>query len=127
MNARIFSQAKKLIDHPKHPPYHARTHGRRRWRSAFGYGRAAGKNGQTCYLRRKKRRTAEFKFFTRRGKIIDDIEHENFDLLITFGCSELNRTGSLKIENLTHSIKLRATNLKLLTLTTIPTTPALAM
>lgn len=33
-------------------------------------------------------------------KIADDINHENFDLLITFGCSSLSRTGSLKIENL---------------------------
>ncbi len=28
------------------------------------------------------------------------VEHHNFDLLITFGCSAINRTGSLKIENL---------------------------
>lgn len=32
--------------------------------------------------------------------VVDDITHENFDLSITFGCSTLNRTGSLKIENL---------------------------
>ena len=33
-------------------------------------------------------------------KIVDDISNENFDLLITFGCSELARTGSEKIKNL---------------------------
>ena len=33
-------------------------------------------------------------------KIVDDITELNFDLLITFGCSVLSRTGSLKIENL---------------------------
>src|SRR6185437_14487818 len=33
-------------------------------------------------------------------KIQDDIDHENFDLLITFGCSSKDRPGSLKIENL---------------------------
>ena len=36
-------------------------------------------------------------------KIADEISHENFDLLITFGCSSLSRTGSEKIKNLTHS------------------------
>src|SRR4051812_8950208 len=30
-------------------------------------------------------------------KIKDDIEHTNFDLLITFGCSIIGRTGSEKI------------------------------
>jgi phosphoesterase RecJ-like protein len=29
--------------------------------------------------------------------ILDDIEHENFDLLITFGCATKDRTGSQKI------------------------------
>jgi phosphoesterase RecJ-like protein len=33
-------------------------------------------------------------------KIADDINHENYDLLITFGCSSIDRTGSLKIKNL---------------------------
>ena len=33
-------------------------------------------------------------------KIQDDIEHENFDLLITFGCSSKERCGSTKIFNL---------------------------
>jgi phosphoesterase RecJ-like protein len=33
-------------------------------------------------------------------KIQDDIDHSDFDLIITFGCSEIKRTGSLKIENL---------------------------
>jgi bifunctional oligoribonuclease and PAP phosphatase NrnA len=33
-------------------------------------------------------------------KIADDIEHQNFDLLITFGCSDLSRTGSTKITEL---------------------------
>lgn len=32
--------------------------------------------------------------------IIDDIVHKNFDLLITFGCSSLSRTGSERIQNL---------------------------
>jgi len=36
-------------------------------------------------------------------KISDDINHDDFDLVITFGCSTLDRTGSKKIENLTHS------------------------
>jgi len=40
------------------------------------------------------------KFLPGSHKIVDDISHENFDLLITFGCSTLRRTGSLKIENL---------------------------
>lgn len=39
-------------------------------------------------------------FLPNSDKIQDDIVHKNFDLLITFGCSDLNRTGSLKIENL---------------------------
>jgi phosphoesterase RecJ-like protein len=34
-------------------------------------------------------------------KIQDDIEHEEFDLLITFGCSDLDRCGSQKITKLT--------------------------
>jgi len=33
-------------------------------------------------------------------KIADDIDHHNFDLLITFGCSTLDRCGSAKILNL---------------------------
>ena len=33
-------------------------------------------------------------------KIADDIDREDFDLLITFGCSEETRTGSTKILNL---------------------------
>jgi len=40
------------------------------------------------------------KFLPGSHKILDDIDHENFDLLITFGCSNLRRIGSLKIENL---------------------------
>lgn len=36
-------------------------------------------------------------------KIQDDIEHDNFDLLITFGCSGIERTGSEKIKNLIRS------------------------
>ncbi len=33
--------------------------------------------------------------------IVDDINHENFDLLITFGCATKDRTGSENIINLT--------------------------
>jgi len=39
-------------------------------------------------------------FLPNNHKIVDDISHENFDLLVTFGCSELARTGSEKIKNL---------------------------
>jgi phosphoesterase RecJ-like protein len=33
-------------------------------------------------------------------KIVDDIDNTDYDLVVVFGCSELKRTGSLKIENL---------------------------
>ncbi len=42
--------------------------------------------------------------------IMDDIETDSFDLLITFGCSSLKRTGSTNIQNL------KTTNPKLKTL-----------
>ncbi len=40
------------------------------------------------------------KFLPESHRIQDEIETANFDLLITFGCSNLKRTGQLKIEKL---------------------------
>ena len=39
-------------------------------------------------------------FLPKSKNIIDDITHEDFDLLITFGCSNIERTGSEKIKKL---------------------------
>jgi phosphoesterase RecJ-like protein len=52
----------------------------------------------TCAI--KKGVPPQLKFLPGSEQITDDIETSDFDLLITFGCSELSRTGSTKIAEL---------------------------
>ena len=63
-------------------------------------GRQLEKLGKHVTYAIKKGVPPNLSFLPGTEKIIDDITHEDFDLLITFGCSEIKRTGSLKIENL---------------------------
>lgn len=56
----------------------------------------------TCAV--KKGVPPQLKFLPGNEYIQDDIIHNNFDLLITFGCSELSRTGSENILNLKSKI-----------------------
>jgi len=52
----------------------------------------------TCSI--KKGVPTALRFLPGSQLIVDDITHDDFDLLIIFGCSTLSRTGSLKIQNL---------------------------
>lgn len=51
----------------------------------------------------KKGLTPNLAFLPNSQKIKDDIESSDFDLLITFGCNEIKRTGSERIINLVNS------------------------
>ncbi len=58
------------------------------------------KMGKNVVCAIKKRVPPSLAFLFGSHLIVDDIEHDNFDLVITFGCSNIERTGSLKIKNL---------------------------
>ena len=47
-----------------------------------------GKNGETVTYSIKKGVPPNLSFLPGAEKIVDDIEHDNFDLVITFGCSD---------------------------------------
>lgn len=55
----------------------------------------------TCVVKKGVPPTLEF--LPGSQNIQEDITDDNYDLLVTFGCSNIERIGSLKIKNLTHS------------------------
>lgn len=63
----------------------------------------------TCAI--KKKVPANLLFLPGSNKIQDDIETSDFDLLITFGCSSVERTGSEKIKKLSNKQKLKILNI----------------
>ncbi len=68
----------------------------------FHYLRGAGKN-TVCVI--KKGVPPSLAFLPGSEQITDDISDDHFDLLITFGCSELARTGSENIRNLKSKVE----------------------
>ena len=54
-------------------------------------------SGKKVFCAIKKGVPQALKFLPGSELIIDDIDTEDFDLLITFGCADLSRTGSEKI------------------------------
>lgn len=69
--------------------------------SLLAMGELLEKLGKQVYYAIKKGVPPNLNFLPGVEKIQDDIDSQNFDLLITFGCSTLNRTGSEKISTLT--------------------------
>ncbi len=65
---------------------------------AMGY--QLEKMGKTVTYSIKKGVPPSLNFLPNSNKIADDIEHKNFDLLITFGCSSKDRCGSEKTMSL---------------------------
>lgn len=58
------------------------------------------KNGKRVTCAIKKGVPPSLSFLPGSDKIADDIASDDFDLLMTFGCADLSRTGSEKISNL---------------------------
>jgi phosphoesterase RecJ-like protein len=110
---QAFEQAKNLIDRSANIllTMHERMDGDDGG-ALLAMGQQLEQMGKRVYYAIKKGVPPNLSFLPNANKIADDIDHQNFsaeggsasggdfDLLITFGCSEIERTGSLKIENL---------------------------
>ena len=100
-----FQQAKQLIDdsHRILLTMHERMDGDDGG-ALLAMGHQLEKMGKQVTYAIKKGVPPALAFLPGSEKIADDIEHKNFDLLITFGCSSRDRCGSAKILNLTSKI-----------------------
>jgi phosphoesterase RecJ-like protein len=106
-----FLQAKQLIDRSQNVllTMHERMDGDDGG-ALLAMGNQLEKMGKNVTYAIKKGVPPNLSFLPGAKKITDDISHGNFDLIITFGCSELSRTGSEKILNL----KSKVLNLQIL-------------
>ena len=93
-----FQQAKNLIDKSRRIllTMHERMDGDDGG-ALLAMGNQLEKMGKVVTYAIKKGVTANLAFLPGSKKIADDIDHKNFDLVITFGCSTKDRTGSEKI------------------------------
>lgn len=98
---KVFTDAKNLIDKSTNIllTMHERMDGDDGG-ALLAVGRQLEKMGKTVTYSIKKGAPPNLSFLPGAEKIVDDIEHDNFDLVITFGCSEKTRCGSEKIMSL---------------------------
>lgn len=96
-----FKEAKKLIDSSNHIllTMHERMDGDDGG-ALLAIGHHLEKMGKNVFYIIKKGVPPSLAFLPGSEKIADDTDYENFDLLITFGCSNIERTGSEKIKSL---------------------------
>lgn len=96
-----FKKAKELIDSSNHVllTMHERMDGDDGG-SVLAVFHHLQKNGKQASCAIKKGVPPQLKFLPGSEHIKDDINNENFDLLITFGCSSKDRTGSANINAL---------------------------
>jgi bifunctional oligoribonuclease and PAP phosphatase NrnA len=102
---QAFQQAKNLIDQSQNIllTMHERMDGDDGG-ALLAMGEQLEKMGKNVTYAVKKGVPPALSFLPGAEKIVDDIDNKNFDLLITFGCSELARCGSEQILNLKSKI-----------------------
>ena len=110
---QVFEQAKNLIDQSGKIllTMHERMDGDDGG-ALLAVGEHLEKMGKQVTYAVKKGVPPNLSFLPGADKIFDDIDHENFDLLITFGCSDLSEPDQRKLlsANINHPPRLAYPN-----------------